>query len=139
MSEPTASDSTVSEPTVDFSSCDCIQIDGIQVSGRHGVSASEREACLPLDISLSLKVNLALAEKSDDLDDTVNYSKVRAQVVTVVEKQSFKLLERLAGAIFEELFTDSRIEVARVRISKPQRLGGATPAVTLVRRNPFRQ
>ena len=139
MSESAASEPTVSESTVDFSGCDCIQIDGIQVSGRHGVSSGEREACLPLEVSLSLKVNLARAEKSDDLEDTVNYSKVRAQVVAVVEKLSFKLLERLAGAIFEELFTDSRIEIARVRISKPQRLAGATPAVTLVRRNPFRQ
>jgi dihydroneopterin aldolase len=78
---------------------------------------------------------LRQAEATDELEDTVNYSNIKRHVAEVVEKSSHRLLESLAADILDALFSDSRIEIARVRISKPERLGGATPSVTLVRRN----
>jgi hypothetical protein len=36
----------------------------------------------------------------------------------------------------ESLFADKRITAARVRIGKPGKLKGATPRVSLVRKNP---
>jgi dihydroneopterin aldolase len=90
---------------------------------------------LPLEIDILLEIDLRKAEKSDALEDTVNYSAVRKRVVQLVESTSCKLLEKLAGSVLDDLFSDSRILRARVRISKPQRLDGATPSVTIVRVN----
>ncbi len=119
-----------------FGTADSIRIDKIRVAGKHGVSAAERESCLPLEISVALLVDLSKAQKTDDLEDTVNYSTIRRQVVDVVEKTSFKLLEGLATAIFQELWKNPRIQQAQVRIAKPERLDGATPSVSMLRRNP---
>jgi dihydropteroate synthase len=121
---------------VDFDSSDCVSIEMIQTSGRHGVTDEERAAPQPFEIEISLKVNLQAPEKSDAIEDTVNYSTVRKQVSHIVETHSYKLLERLAGAIMESLFQDKRITAARVRIGKPGKLKGATPRVSLVRKNP---
>jgi dihydroneopterin aldolase len=115
---------------------DRIAIGKICVSGKHGVSASERDACLPLQIDLVLEVDLLRAQSSDDLADTVNYSTVHARVKEIVENSSYKLLERLGGAILAELFGDARVLSAQISLSKPERLKGATPTVTMVRRNP---
>ena len=120
---------------IDFNNCDCIEINHIRVAGPHGVSASERAACLPLEVNIKLKIDLSLAERTDELQDTINYSMIRMQVADVVERSSHRLLERLAADILDDVFGDKRIEAARVSISKPERLGGATPTVTLVRRN----
>jgi dihydroneopterin aldolase len=114
---------------------DCIQIENIRVAGKHGVSAAERDACLPLEINILLEVDLRKAESSDTIEDTVNYSTIRKRVVELVESTSCKLLEKLAGVVLNDLFSDPRILQGRICISKPQRLDGATPSVTIVRVN----
>jgi dihydroneopterin aldolase len=114
---------------------DCIQIENIRVAGRHGVTVAERDACLPLEIDILLEVDLSRAESSDSLEDTVNYSVVRKRIVQLVESTSYKLLERLAGVVLDDLFSDPRILQGRIRIAKPERLAGATPSVTIVRVN----
>jgi dihydroneopterin aldolase len=114
---------------------DCIQIENIRVAGKHGVSAAERDACLPLEINILLEVDLRTAERSDAIEDTVNYSTIRKRVVELVEGTSCKLLEKLAGVVLHDLFSDPRILQGRICISKPQRLDGATPSVTIVRVN----
>ena len=114
---------------------DCIQIDNIRVAGKHGVSAAERDACLPLQVDILLEVDLRKAESSDALEDTVNYSTIRKRVIELVESTSCKLLEKLAGVVLNDLFSDPRILYGKIRISKPQRLDGATPSVTIARAN----
>ncbi len=116
-------------------STDCILIENIRVAGKHGVTATERDACLPLEIDVLLEVDLSEAEHSDALEHTVNYSAVRKRVVQIVESTSCKLLEKLAGVVLNDLFSDAKILRGRIRIAKPQRLDGATPSVTLVREN----
>ncbi|HEY9756823.1 MAG TPA: dihydroneopterin aldolase [Oculatellaceae cyanobacterium] len=114
---------------------DSIRVSNIRASGRHGVSASERENCLPLEIEVLLHIDLRKASRSDDLDDTVNYSTIHHKVVDIVERSSFKLLERLAMEVLMHLFEDKRIRWASISISKPQRLKGATPTVSISREN----
>jgi len=126
----------LAQPPIDWDGCDRLGIDKIVASGKHGVTEEERAVAQPLEIALALKVDLRAAGKSDDLSDTVNYSSVHKRVVQIVETTSFKLLERLAGAIVEALFEDQRVLAARISIGKPARLRGATPTVTLVRSNP---
>jgi dihydroneopterin aldolase len=119
----------------EFLDCDFIQIERIKVSGHHGVSASERESSRPLEIEITLRVDLSQAATTDNLADTVNYSTICSTIVKLVEDRSYKLLERLAAEILDVIFVDNRIKFATVKISKPERLAGATPSITLARRN----
>ena len=115
---------------------DTIHLRGIRASGKHGATSDERNKAQPFDIDLELTIDLQTASLSDNLDDTVDYSFVHKQIVDIVQAHSYRLLERLARAILDAIFADLRVAAAQITIAKPGLLNGATPAVTLSRRNP---
>jgi FolB domain-containing protein len=114
---------------------DCIEIRDIRARGRHGWTAEERSAPQDLAIDVDLELDLRTAAVSDRLGDTADYAALHRRIVTVVETSSYGLIERLAAALLDEIFVDSRVVRAKVRIAKPQLLSGATPSVTLHREN----
>jgi dihydroneopterin aldolase len=113
---------------------DRIEIRNIRVAGKYGVKPDERANPQILEINVLIHADLSKPQLSDHLDDTINYSAIRNQVVTVVEQNSFRLLERLGGEICSTLLEDKRILAVEVSIAKPQKLAGATPVVTVTRR-----
>jgi len=115
---------------------DRINLRGIRALGRHGANPGERDREQPFDVDLVFDIDLRAAQSSDALDDTVNYAHVYRRIVDIVAGRSFVLLERLAGVLLDDLFTDPRVARAELTIAKPQLLDGATPSVTLVRENP---
>ncbi len=115
---------------------DTIRLSGLRVWGKHGANPGERDQTQPFDIDLKITADLQTAQLSDELSDTVNYAAVHKTVVEIVEQQSYKLLERLAGEITKSLFADERVLAVRITIAKPNLLEGTTPSVTLSRRNP---
>lgn len=115
---------------------DRIALRAIRAHGRHGANPGERDVPQPFDIDVEIDVDLRAAQASDRLDDTVNYAALHRQFVEIVERESYELLERLAGRIVEAIFRDARVASAAVTIGKPGLLDGATPSVTLVRKNP---
>ena len=112
---------------------DRIVIEGIVAHGRHGAFEEERKHSQPFHLALELRVDLAAASRSDQLADTVDYANVHQAVVRVVEERSYALLERLAGAILDEVLNDARVVAATVSIAKPNLLDGATPRIVLTR------
>jgi 7,8-dihydroneopterin aldolase/epimerase/oxygenase len=117
---------------------DTIRIRRIRVLGKHGVTDRERSVLRPLIIDVEVTADLTKAQQSDNIADTVNYSTVHKLIMQIVETHSYRLLESLAGAILDALFEDERVLAARLRIGKPERLDGATPSITLARKNPKR-
>lgn len=112
---------------------DRIALSRIVASGRHGANPGERDRPQPFHIDVELDLDLSAAAASDVLEDTLDYAEVHARIVTIVEKRSYLLLERLADEIVRDLLADARVVRARVSVAKPELLDGATPSVTLVR------
>jgi len=119
---------------------DSISIRGIRAHGRHGALPGERDRPQPFDIDIDIELDLTAARKSDALEDTLDYAALHARVVHIVSERSFRLLERLADEILNDVMTDRRIARADVTIAKPGILDGATPSVrvTAVRRGLLR-
>jgi len=95
-----------------------IRLEGLSVFGHHGASEPERKAGTRLDVDVVLELDTARAETSDRLADTVSYDDVEQAVRTVIEQESFHLLEALAArvaAICLERFGAAR---ATVRLTK---------------------
>lgn len=115
---------------------DVIELKGISVFGKHGANPGEREREQKFDVDVKLELDLGAAERSDDLEQTVNYDALHKAIVRIVREQSYILMERLAGAVIEEIFRDGRVAAAEVRVGKPRLLDGCTPYVTLRRENP---
>ncbi len=87
-------------------------------------------------LDVRVELDLSAVAQSDDVAQTVDYSTVYQAIVRIVEQHSYALLERLAAEVVTELFKDERIASAAVCVAKPERLTGATPAITLHRKNP---
>jgi dihydroneopterin aldolase len=115
---------------------DVIALHGIRVFGKHGANPGERDRDQPFDLEIVAEMDLAAAEHSDELGDTLNYDELHQRITRIVQSTSFALLERLAGEILRAIFTDARVARAEVQIAKPALLDGATPSVRLRRENP---
>jgi dihydroneopterin aldolase len=99
---------------------DRILLAQMEFFGRHGVSDAERAEPQQIDVDVELEVDLAPAGKSDDLADTVNYSRVFDACREIVEERSFKLLEAIAEAIAVRVLADfGRVAAVTVRVRKP--------------------
>lgn len=116
---------------------DRILLEGMRFQGTHGVYPEEQTQPQRFDVDLELALNLQPAGLSDDLGQTVDYSKVYATCRQIVESTRFNLIEALAEAIAHELLTNLPIAEVTVRVRKPGvRLGGPlrSAGVQIVRR-----
>ena len=114
---------------------DQIEISAIRTVAIVGALPHEREIPQPLQIDLTLEVDLADAGRSDDLDDTVHYGWVADQVVAVVSESKDVLLERLAARVADEVLTFDRVEAVTVTLTKLRPPIAVDAASTAVRIN----
>ena len=70
------------------------------------------------DLELTIKNKNALL--SDDLNDTIDYSRIEYQVKNHCENTQYKLIEKLAQDIINMLFSYKLITEVALEISKPQ-------------------
>lgn len=114
---------------------DAITLRRIRAYGRVGADPGERERRQPIEIDVTAEIDLRDAAASDGLADTLDYATLRDRLVRVVSTTSYVLLERLASDLLDVVFSDARVTSARITLSKPEILDGATPSVELERRN----
>ena len=115
---------------------DRIEITALRAVTIVGALPHEREIPQPLQIDLSLEVDLADAGRTDELGDTVHYGMVADQVVEVVTESKDTLLERLAARIADEVLTFDRVDAVDVTLTKlrpPVAVDAATTSVRLRR------
>jgi len=98
---------------------DRISIVGLQTFGHHGVLAHERTFGQRFVIDATLAVDLALAASSDDLDDTIDYGGLSADIDAIVSGDPVDLIETLAGRIADRCLQDPRVSDVEVTVHKP--------------------
>lgn len=111
-----------------------IRILGMRFWGKHGANPGERDRAQPIDVDVSLRLDITPAAASDDLARTLDYAALFTTCQQVVSKRSFRLLETLAETLAEEIWTKHPLQSLRVRVRKPRLLEGATPEVEVRRR-----
>jgi dihydroneopterin aldolase len=97
---------------------DCILITGLRELGVHGVLPEEQTRPQPFEVDVELRLDLAAASDSDDLDDTVDYGAVCESISRVVSSERYQLLERLAARIAEVCCVDERVRGVSVTVRK---------------------
>lgn len=99
---------------------DKIQICGLRVYAYHGVNEDEKRKGQPFELDITLNTDLHKPGQSDDLADTVNYSKVSKRVVAVMQEERYDLIERAASRVAEVALTEFPVEAVTVRLKKPR-------------------
>jgi 7,8-dihydroneopterin aldolase/epimerase/oxygenase len=116
---------------------DRIEIRDLRVVGRHGVLPEEQERAQPFSLDIVAWVDMASAQRSDDLADTVDYGALAQMAADVVAQGSYQLLEALAGHLADTLLTtDSRLKAVEVTVRKlrpPLALDVASTGVRVLR------
>jgi len=118
-------------------SSDRIRIQGVNGVGYHGVLAEERRAGQVFVVDIEMAVSLQSAGRTDDLNDTVDYSAVAAQALAVIEGEPFNLIETVAERIASAVLTAGSVEEVVVSVHKPNAPVGVPfedVSVTVVRR-----
>ena len=78
---------------------DRIEIRDLRLLGVHGVLPEERERAQPFSVDIVAWVDMAAAQESDALVDTVDYGALAQVAADVVSTHSFALVEALAGRL----------------------------------------
>lgn len=100
-----------------------------------GTRPVERRRKQTVIVNISLECDLSKAGRNDRLEDTVNYKRLRDDVVEHVEKSKYLLIEKLAESIAAICNAVPKVKSARVVVDKPGALASAqSAAVEIVRR-----
>lgn len=96
-----------------------LSVSEIDVFGFHGCFPEEREKGNRFRIDLEMEGALEGAIETDQLEDSIDYTKVVEAVRDVNERKRFRLIESFAGAIADELLQRfPKINRLTVRVRK---------------------
>lgn len=99
---------------------DKIEIRNIKLYGYHGVFPEEREKGQYFLIDVEIFFSLKNAGISDELVESIDYSKVYNIIKNINENNKFRLIERFAHVISQEILsTFEEINNITVRVKKP--------------------
>ena len=98
---------------------DSILLEGMVFYGHHGANPHERELGQPFVVDLELELDLRPPGASDDLKDTVDYSRVYRVVREAMEGPGRNLLESLAEEVARRVLHSFPLEAVRVKVAKP--------------------
>ncbi len=87
-----------------------------------GFNKEEREKKQDILINVHLDIESSIAEVSDRAEDTVDYKSITKEIISVVEKSDFNLLEALARQIVSLIATHDGIYWTKVEVDKPHAL-----------------
>lgn len=100
-----------------------------------GINPEERVNKQDIVINITLEADLNSACRSDDINDTVDYKRVKQAILRLVESSEYFLIESLAQAIADVCFQEPRVQIVHVCVDKPGALRFArSVAVEITRR-----
>lgn len=100
---------------------DKITLKNMQFYGYHGVLQEEQKIGQRFFIDAEMQLDLKGAGEKDDLEQTVDYSAVYGIIKDITENHKFRLIEKLADVISQEIMSRyEKIQKITVRIRKPE-------------------
>lgn len=115
---------------------DRISLLGVRGFGHHGVLADEKRDGQEFVVDVILHLDLAPAGTTDDLERTINYAEVGADVVSRIQGPSLDLIESLAEQVASDALARPAVRSVEVTVHKPSAPVGVPfgdVAVTVVR------
>jgi dihydroneopterin aldolase len=96
-----------------------IEVQGLELRGFHGATRSEQREGQLFFFDVSLVAHDA-GIRTDQLADTIDYTKVVECVREVSDSRRFNLIEALAAAVADAILERFDVSRVRVRVRKPE-------------------
>jgi dihydroneopterin aldolase len=98
---------------------DCIHLTGIRCYGYTGFLPEEKVLGQWFEVDVKLWLDLSQPAKTDNIEDTIDYRRTIGLIQNLVKTAKFALVERLAGAIADDILEHSDgINQVQVILSK---------------------
>lgn len=114
---------------------DIVYINGLRAETIIGIHPQEREQRREVVIDLELGCDTTRPARSDKISYALDYEKISAHVVALVERSEFQLVETLAEAIARLLTRDHNVPWLRLRLSKPGAVAEADDVGVIIERD----
>ncbi len=98
---------------------DKIILKNMMFYGFHGVHNYERQHGQRFYLDVEIDTNLEPAGLTDDLDNSIDYTKIYADIQNFMEKVSVQLLEAVAENIAKIVLTYDLVQAVKVNVRKP--------------------
>ena len=98
---------------------DKISIRDLSIRCIIGVNEDERTEKQDVVINVTLFTDTRKAGQTDALEDSVDYKKVKKNILSLVESSEFLLIEKLADEIAKVCLDDSKVQKVNVTVDKP--------------------
>jgi len=108
-----------------------IYIKDLVVEAKHGVHAHEKVATQRFNINVELTIDSEKASLTDDLNDTIDWSLLRKNIIDTTVNNSFNLVEKLAREIADKILQNKEIKKVKVSVDKLDAFETGTPGVTI--------
>lgn len=100
---------------------DKIIISNLHIYAYHGVNPEEKENGQNFYLDIVCSVDLRVPGQTDDLNETVNYSKVVKAVTKVFTENKYDLIERAAQVVADCVLTQfEKVQSVQVTLRKPE-------------------
>ena len=98
---------------------DKITLSNMKFLGYHGCEDFEKNNGQIFEVDAEILTDLKTAGQTDFLGDAINYVDIFNKIKTVMEKERYDLLERVAQRLAACVLEETRIVAVIVRIRKP--------------------
>jgi dihydroneopterin aldolase len=96
-----------------------IEIQGLELMGFHGATSQERKRGQRFLFDVNVVAHDA-GIRSDQLADTVDYTRIVSCVREISDARRYNLIEALAAAVADEIVERFDVSRVRVRVRKPE-------------------
>lgn len=101
-----------------------------------GINEEERNKKQDVVLNLEFSADLNRPCSSDNIDETINYSLIKKEVLQLVENSSYFLIEKLAEEVAQICLENPLVKKVKVGLEKPTALRFAdSVGVEIVREN----
>lgn len=98
---------------------DMMFIQGLKLHAKIGTHVWEQQIKQLIIVDAELTFDFTQACKSDELQDTLDYSVLCEKITKFVEEYSFNLIEALADALARFILQEFKVEHITLRLAKP--------------------
>jgi dihydroneopterin aldolase len=95
-----------------------IHLKGVRAYGYIGLLPEENVLGQWFEVDTTIWVDFEAATKNDRIDDTYDYRTAINTIETLIQTSKFALIERLAGAIADELMANAKVEKLELIVRK---------------------
>jgi dihydroneopterin aldolase len=106
------------ETSQQICSSEWIEINDLEVNGRIGVPEIERKTPQRMLVSLRFQIETTFAVLNDQLERTIDYGEVAAEVEKIVQSTEVHLIEKLVSEIGDGLMARFPMERLEVELRK---------------------